>query len=442
MQPPRTRYARSGDVSIAFQVMGNSPIDLIHVPPFISNLELQWQNHNQARYFRRLASFSRLIMFDKRGTGLSDRTGIASLEERMDDVRAVMDEVGSERAAVFGSSEGGAMALLFAATYPERVPALILYGAYPRLAAGPDYPDGLPYEVCQQAIETVRTRWGEGVFSAAVADPSGGADQHFVEEHARWERLSASPGAAVALLRMIFELDVRHLLPVVHVPTLVIYRAADMYHAVGSRYLGAHISGAKTVELPGNNYLPHLGDQEAILGEIEEFLTGQRPVPELERVLATVLFTDIVDATRTAVEHGDRTWRELLEVHHAVVREELERFRGREIDTAGDGFFAAFDGPARAVRAAVAIATRVHGLGIDVRAGVHTGECEVMERKLSGLAVHIGARVAALAGPGEVLVSNTVKDLVAGSGLKFRDCGMQSLKGVPGTWQLYSVERP
>jgi class 3 adenylate cyclase len=429
-------------VSIAFQVMGDGPVDLIHVPPFISNLELQWQDPNQARYFRRLASFSRLIMFDKRGTGLSDRTGIASLEERMDDVRAVMDEVGSERAAVFGSSEGGAMALLFATTYPERVPALILYGAYPRLTAAPDYPEGLPQEVCDQALETVRTRWGQGVFSASVADPSRGGDQGFVERHARWERLSASPGAAVALLRMIFDLDVRHLLPAVHVPTLVIYRAADMYHAFGSRYLGAHISGAKTVELPGDKYVPYLGDYEAILGEIEEFVTGQRSVPELDRVLATVVFTDIVDATRTAVERGDRGWRELLEVHHAVVREELERFRGREIDTAGDGFFAAFDGPARAVRAAVAITTRVHDLGIDVRAGVHTGECEVMERKLSGIAVHIGARVAALAGPGEVLVSGTVRDLVAGSGLRFRDRGTQALKGVPGAWQLYSVESP
>lgn len=440
MQAPQTHYARNGDVSIAFQVVGNGPIDLIHVPPFISNLELQWQDHNQARYFTRLASFSRLIMFDKRGTGLSDRTGIASLEERMDDVRAVMDEVGSERAALFGSSEGGAMALLFATTYPERVPALILYGAYPRLAAAPDYPEGLPDEVCQRAIETVRTRWGQGVFRAGVVARSRESDLRFVQTQARWERLSASPGAALALLRMIFDLDVRHLLPAVHVPTLVIYRAGDIYHAPGSRYLGAHIPGAKTVELPGEDYFPYLGGQEAILGEIEEFLTGHRSIVDPDRVLATVLFTDIVDATRKAVEHGDRRWRELLESHHAVVREELERFRGREIDTAGDGFFAAFDGPARAVRAAVAITARVQKLGIDVRAGVHTGECEVMEHKLSGVAVHIGARVAALAGPGEVLVSSTVKDLVAGSGLKFRERGMHGLKGVPGAWQLYSVE--
>jgi class 3 adenylate cyclase len=437
---PETKYARNGDVSIAYQLLGNGPIDLVCVPPFVSNLELQWQDPNQARYFRRLASFSRLIMFDKRGTGLSDRTGIATLEERMDDVRAVMDAVGCERAALFGSSEGGAMSLLFTTTYPERVTALILYGAYPRLSAAPDYPEGYSPDVCEQRLERVRTRWGEGIVSASVGAASRVADPAFVGAQARWERLSASPSAAVALVRMLFNIDVRHVVTAVRVPTLVIYRTGDLVHAAGSRYLAAHIPGAKTVELPGDDYFPYLGDQEAILGAIEEFLTGARPFPDADRVLATVLFTDIVDATRKAVELGDRRWRELLDAYHGLIREELTRFRGREIDTAGDGVLAAFDGPARAIRAGRAITEAVRRLGIEIRAGVHTGECEVLRDKLAGIAVHIGARVASLAGPGEVLVSSTVKDLVAGSGLKFRERGVHALKGVPGAWQLYSVE--
>jgi class 3 adenylate cyclase len=437
---PKTRYARSGDVHIAYQVLGDGPIDLVHVPPFISNLELQWRDPDQARYFRRLASFSRLIMFDKRGTGLSDRTDIASLEERMDDVRAVMDAVGSERAAVFGSSEGGAMSLLFAATYPHRVTALALYGAYPRMSAAPDYPEGLSQEFREQALEAVGTRWGQGVLSAHRMNPTRASDLAWLEAQGGRERLTTSPGTAVALMRMNFEIDVRHILSTVQVPVLVIYRTADAFHAAGSRYLGSHIPGAKTVELPGEDYLPHLGDQDAILDEIEEFLTGVRPVPEPDRVLATVLFTDIVGSTDRAVALGDRRWRDLLDSYYGVLRRELARFRGREVKTMGDGFLATFDGPARAIRCACAISDGVRPLGIEIRAGLHTGECELMGDDVGGIAVHIGARVAASAGPGEVVVSSTVKDLVAGSGLRFADRGTHDLRGVPGEWRLFAVE--
>jgi class 3 adenylate cyclase len=436
---PETKYARSGDISIAYQVVGDGAVDVIYVPPFVSNLELQWQDPQQARYLQRLASFSRLVMFDKRGTGLSDRSGVATLEERMDDVRAVMDVVGVERAAVFGTSEGGAMSLLFATTYPERVQALILYGAYARIRSAPDYPDGLSPEFAAARLEDLRSRWGQGIMATFMA-PERAADVAFMERQARWERLSASPGAAVALYQLICEIDVRHLLPTVRVPTLILHREGDPTHAPRSRFLGRHIPGARMVELPGREYYPFLGDQDTLLGEIEEFLTGTRSRPDVDRVLATVLFTDIVDATRTAVELGDEKWRELLESHHTLIRDEIKRFRGREVDTAaGDGFLAAFDGPARAVRAAVAIVNRVRPLGLRVRAGIHTGECDVMDNKLSGVAVHTGARVASKAEPDEVLVSSTVKDLVAGSGLRFRDRGTFELKGIPGRWQLYSV---
>jgi len=435
---PEIKYVRNGDVSIAYQVLGKGPVDIIYVPPFVSNLDLQWQEPEQARYLQRLASFSRLVMFDKRGTGLSDRTGIATLEERMDDVRAVMDAVGLERGVVFGTSEGGAMSLLFTATYPERVQALILYGAYARQVATPDYPEGISPEIAKDRMEALRTRWGQGIMASVLAAERV-ADPAFLERQARWERLSASPGAVVALYQMICELDVRHLLTAVKVPTLILHRVGDRTHASQSRFLGRHIPGARMVELPGKEYYPFFGDQDAIFGEIEEFLTGTRSRPDVDRVLATVLFTDIVDSTRKAVELGDQKWRELLESHHSLIRDELKRFRGREVDTAGDGFFAVFDGPARAIRAAVAIVEKLLRLGIPVRAGIHTGECDVMDNKLSGVAVHTGARVASLARPGEVLVSSTVKDLVAGSGLRFGDRGVHELKGIPGGWQLYSV---
>jgi class 3 adenylate cyclase len=440
---PETRYAKSGDVNIAYQVAGDGPFDLVHVPAFVSNLELQWEDPDERRYFERLASFCRLIMFDKRGTGLSDRVAVATLEERMDDLRAVMDAAGSQRAAVYGSSEGGALSILFTATYPERVSALALYGAYPRMTWAPDYPDGVPEEGWAETLRHVEETWGRGheagLLLYALA-PGRVDDLAWRKAHGRWERLSASPGAAVAIQRMVRELDVRDLLPAIRVPTLVVYRTADYFHAVGSRYLGAHIPGAKVVELQGNDYFPYLGDQDAIIDEVEEFLTGVRPVPAPDRALATVLFTDIVSSTERAAALGDDAWTRTLDRHDALVAHEVERHRGREINTTGDGVLATFDGPARAVRCAQAICAAVRSLGIEVRAGLHTGEIELRSADIGGIAVHIGQRVSALAGPGQVLVSSTVKDLVAGSGIAFADRGSHVLKGVPDEWRVFAVE--
>jgi class 3 adenylate cyclase len=440
---PETRYAKSGDVNIAYQVVGDGPFDLIHVPPFVSNLELQWEDPAERRYFERLASFCRLIMFDKRGTGLSDRVAVATLEERMDDLRAVMDAVGSPRAAVFGGSESGALSILFTTTYPERVSALVLYGAYPRMTWAPDYPDGIPEELWAGVREHIEEHWGRGQeagFFLYILTPDRVDDPAWRKAHGRWERLSASPGAAVAICQMVLQIDVRHLLSAIRVPTLVVYRTADFAHAVGSRYLGAHIPGAKVVELPGSDYFPYLGDQDAILDEVEEFLTGVRPVPVPDRALATVLFTDIVSSTERAAALGDDAWTRRLDRHDALVAHEVERHRGREINTTGDGMLATFDGPARAVRCAQAICETVRSLGIEVRAGLHTGEIELRGADIGGIAVHIGQRVSALAGPGEVLVSSTVKDLVAGSGITFTDRGSHVLKGVPDEWRVFAVE--
>jgi class 3 adenylate cyclase len=440
---PETRYAKSGDVNIAYQIVGDGPFDLIHVPMFVSNLELQWEDPAERRYYERLSSFCRLIMFDKRGTGLSDRVAVATLEERMEDLRAVMDAAGSQRAAVFGSSEGGALSILFTATYPERVSALVLYGAYPRMAWAPDYPDGIPEEIHALTVQHFEENWGrgqEGGIPVWALAPDRADDPAWRKAHGRWERLSASPGAAVAAYQMIREIDVRHLLSAIRVPTLVLYRMADLAHAAGSRYLGAHIPGAKVVEVPGNTYWPYLGDQDAILDEIEEFLTGVRPVPEPDRALATVLFTDIVSSTERAATLGDDAWTRTLDRHDAQVAREVERHRGRKINTTGDGMLATFDGPARAVRCAQAICRAVRPLGIEVRAGLHTGEIELRGADIGGIAVHIGQRVSALAGPSEVLVSSTVKDLVAGSGITFTDRGPHTLKGVPDQWRVFAVE--
>jgi class 3 adenylate cyclase len=436
---PVTRYAKSGDVNIAYQVVGDGPFDLIHVPAFVSNLELQWEDPAERRYFERLASFSRLIMFDKRGTGLSDRVAVATLEERMDDLRAVMDAAGSQRAAVYGSSEGGALSILFTTTYPERVSALVLYGAYARLAWAPDYPDGVPDEMWDAGLPQLEANWGRGLPLWALT-PGRVDDPAWRRAHGRWERLSASPGAAVAIQQMIRELDVRHLLSAIQVPTLVVYRTADITHAVGSRYLGEQIPGAKVVELEGSDYFPYLGDQDAILDEVEEFLTGVRPVHVPDRALATVLFTDIVSSTERAATLGDDDWTRVLDHHDARIGREVERHRGRKINTTGDGILATFDGPAPAIRCAQAICAQVRSLGIEVRAGLHTGEIEHRGDDIGGIAVHIGQRVSALAGPGEVLVSSTVKDLVAGSGITFSDRGPHLLKGVPGEWRVFAVE--
>lgn len=437
-----TRYAKSGDIHIAYQMTGSGPLDLVFVPGFVSHVEFQWENTHVARFLRRLGSFSRLICFDKRGTGLSDRVGsIPTLEERMDDVRAVMDAAGSQRAALLGISEGGPMCALFAATYPERTSALILYGAIAKAAWAPDAPWGRTREQLEARLKEAGRTWGTGA-SLPLYAPSLAGDDSVRKWWATFERASASPGAALAIIRMNWEIDVRHALPAIHVPTLILHRAGDRaVNVEQGRVYADRIPGAKYMEFPGDDHAPVVGDSDTLLDEIEEFLTGVRHGPEPDRVLATVLFTDIVDSTKRAAELGDRQWADLLEQHNRLVRQELERFRGREIETTGDGFHAHFDGPGRAIRCARAIVERVHGLGIDIRAGLHTGEVEITNGTVRGLALHIGARVAAQAGRGEVLVSNTVKDLVAGSGMHFDDRGVHALKGVPGEWRLFAVER-
>jgi class 3 adenylate cyclase len=436
---PRTRYVKSGEVHIAYQVLGDGPIDLLWVPGFVSHLEYDWEHPRPARFFRRLASFSRLIRFDKRGTGLSDRVAIPTLEERMDDVRAVLDATGSSRAALIGVSEGGPMSLLYAATYPERTSALVLYGSYARRAWAPDHPFGVTSERMRGILETLEKDWGASV-AMEIWSPSMLGDDAYKQWRATYLRLAASPGAAISVMRMNMEIDARHVLPAIGVPTLVLHRAGDRLTPVDqARHMAKHIRCAKLVELPGEDHTPWVGDTDALLDEIEEFLTGIRHGPEPDRILATVLFTDIVGSTKRAVELGDRDWRELLAQHHAIVRRQLARFRGHEVNIAGDGFLATFDGPGRAIRCAVSICREVRSLGIDVRAGLHSGECQVEDSKVEGIAVHIGSRVAATAKPGEVLVSSTVKDLVVGSGIAFEDRGMHALKGVPGEWHLFAV---
>jgi class 3 adenylate cyclase len=437
---PETRYARSGDVNIAYQIVGEGPFDLVYVPGWISNVELMWEEPNHARLLSRLASFSRLILFDKRGTGMSDPVPLdrlPTLEQRMDDVRAVMDAADSEEAALFGSSEGGLMSILFSATYPERTRALVTHAIYAKRMWSPDYPWAPTPEARAAEIEETERTWG-GEMDISVLAPSG--DEAFKRRAVAYLRRSASPGAAVALLRMNTQIDVRAALPTISVPTLVLHRVGDLDVKVEeARWIASQIPGAKLVELPGDDHLIWAGDVDGLVDEVEDFLTGSRPAHTGDRVLATVLFTDIVGATERAAELGDRRWREVLERHHSIVRRELERFRGREVDTAGDGFLATFDGPARAVRCSRAIQQAIGELGLEIRAGVHTGEVELTDGKVTGIAVHTGARVAALAGPSEVLVSGTVKDLVAGSGIEFDDRGTHELKGVPGEWRLYAV---
>jgi len=441
-----TRYARSGDVSIAYQVVGEGPLDLVYVPGAFSNVDLLWEDPARGPFFERVVRFSRLIVFDKRGTGASDRVGgLANLETRMDDVRAVMEAAGSERAAVVGASEGGPMSILFAATYPERTAALVVYGSMPRFVWAPDWPYGQPLDEYMRDAEESARVWGTEHGAMEFMRSQGRTPtEELVRWHASRQRLTASPGDVIALEQMNAQIDVRHVLPTVRVPTLVLHRVEDELPIEAARWTAAQIPGARLAELPGGPHMPYYGDSEAVLRELEAFVTGVHEdggwdAPEPDRVLATVLFTDIVGSTAKAVELGDRRWRELVQEHHSLVRRQLARYRGRELDTAGDGFFASFDGPARAIRCACAISQNVHRLGIDVRAGLHTGECETIDGKVGGIAVHIGARVAAEAGPGEILVSSTVKDLVAGSGLEFEDRGAAALKDVPGEWRLFAV---
>jgi class 3 adenylate cyclase len=439
---PATRYVKSDDVHIAYQVIGEGPLDLLFVPGFVSHIEEIWQSPAASSFLRRLASFSRLILFDKRGTGMSDRgSQVFTLEQRMHDVRAILDEVGSDRAALFGVSEGGPMSLLYAATYPERTSALILYGSYAKRSWAPDYPFGWKNEQWQRVLENIERNWGtpQGI-NIEMWAPSLAQDPSASERMASYFRAAASPGAAAAIMKMNREIDVRHVLSAIRTPTLILHRVGDRVSEIEHARIMAHgIPDAKLVELPGIDHTFWVNDNGALLGQIEQFLTGKRHAYESERVLATVLFTDIVGSTEQAVALGDNSWRELLTAFYAKVREVIRNFRGREINTAGDGFFAAFDGPARAIRCAGAIREAVRSLGLEVRCGLHTGECELVGEDLAGIAVHIGARVAALAAPGEVLVSQTVRDLVAGSGLNFEELGVYTLKGVPSEWRLFQA---
>jgi class 3 adenylate cyclase len=438
----RTEYARSGNLHIAYQVLGRGPLDLVYVPGWVSHGELAWEEPTLARFFHRLASFSRLILFDKRGTGLSDRVpneAPATLDERMDDVRAVLEAVGSQRAAIFENSEGGSMSVLFAATHPERTVALVTFGIFAKRLFSPDYPWAPTPEQRERAYDLVEREWGRDMDLTDLA-PTVAGNEPLKQRLATYFRRSASPGAAVALLRMNTLIDVREVLPAIRVPTLILHRTGDRDANVEEgRWIASRISGARFVELPGYDHLPWVGDQDALLDEVEEFLTGVRRGPDPNRILATVLFTDIAGSTELAARLGDRAWRELLEMHHLLVRKELVRFRGREVDTAGDGFLALFDGPTRAMRCALAIRDAVRHLGMEIRAGVHTGEVEGEGDKVRGIAVHAGARVAGAAKAGEVLVSGTVKDLAAGSGIQLSKRGRHVLKGVPGEWHLFAA---
>jgi class 3 adenylate cyclase len=437
---PETNYVKSGDIHIAYQTLGTANQDLVYLAGIFSHIELQWEHPLYERFLTRLSSFVRLIMLDMRGVGLSDRAGqLPLLEDQMDDLTAVLDRVGASKTAIFGASQAAPMAILYAASFPEKVSALVLYGAYASAQRREDYSWGRDPEWIAQFLAQLENRWGQGTFLEQVA-PSQTGDAVFQEWWARFERFSSSPGNAVAYARAHINDDVRDLLGSVSVPTLVIQRAGDTYRGAGQgKYLAERIPGARFVELQGRDHLPFVGNSDEIVEEIEEFLTGARSGSELGRVLATILFTDIVDSTGKAVELGDSRWNRLLASHNQIINLQLSKHRGRLIDTAGDGVLALFDGPARAIRCALAIRDSVHDLGLRVRVGLHTGEVEVGADDISGLGVHIGARIAALAGPDEVLVSRTVKDLVAGSGIGFQERGVHELKGVPDRWELFFV---
>jgi class 3 adenylate cyclase len=436
-------YADSNGVNIAYQVHGEGPLDLLLVPGFVSHAELLPEEPSIARFFRRLASFSRLVVFDKRGQGLSDRPPRPpTLEESMDDVAAVIEAAGLKRPSVFGISEGGPMSLLFAASHPGEVSSLILFGTFVRMLEAPDFPAGVPGSALDRWGERVRSEWGGAVAIDQWA-PSRVGDREFERWWARLLRQGTSPAGAIALMDLYREIDVRAALPALDLPTLVMHRTGDrMIPVAQGRYIAEHIEGARYVEMPGRDHLPFAGDLDAILDEVEEFLVGSRGASEAERSLATVLFTDIVGSTEKAAELGDRRWRELLERHDAAVRRQLKLHRGREVKTMGDGFLATFDGPARAIRCACALQEEIGGLGLEVRAGIHTGEVELIGDDVGGMAVNIGARIGALAGAGEVLVSSTVRELVVGSGLDFADRGIRPLKGAPGEWRLFAVDSP
>jgi class 3 adenylate cyclase len=433
------KYAKNGDVHLAYRIFGDGPRDMVLVPGTLSHAELTWERGSFEHLLGRLTSFARVVVFDKRGQGLSDRAAAAeqTLEERIGDIRAVMDAAGSERATIYGWSEGGPASLMFSATYPERTTSLVLYGTF---ASVKDPPWSEPRERWGQMLTSFENHWGEGILLERNA-PSMWGDENARQAIGRIERASASPGSILTLMWANYELDVRHILPAIRVPALILHRVGDVLVPVEcGRYLAQNIPGARFVELPGTDHTVFdIATQDVIADQIEDFITGSHHHPETDRVVATVMFTDIVGSTERASGMGDQRWRELLGDWYTVVRKELAAFRGREVDTAGDGVLATFDGPARAIRCASSIRQQVQALGLRVRTGLHTGECELTGDDVVGIAVHIAARVAAIAGPNEVMVSRTVKDLVAGSGLTFNDRGAHTLKGVPDEWQLYVV---
>jgi pimeloyl-ACP methyl ester carboxylesterase len=438
--PPRTRYASSGDAHIAYQVFGEGDLDLVFIPGFVSNLEHYWEMPRVPELLERLASFARVVMFDKRGTGLSDPVaGPPPLEQRMDDMQAVMEAAGVERAALFGISEGGPASVLFAATYPERTSALVLYGATPRFRTDSDISWGATDEQIEAVLADISARWGEGAMLEMFA-PTAAGDPQMAAVWGRFQRAGASPAMGRAVVAALFEIDVRDILPTIRVPTLILHRKGDLIAPVeGARLMAKRIPDARLVEFEGDDHVPFTGDFEPVMDEMEEFLTGARQTRPLDRILATVMFTDIVDSTKRAAKEGDRRWRDLIKRHDELTRRQLDRFRGREVKALGDGFLATFDGPARAIECACAVRDGVGPLGLELRAGLHTGECELDRHDVRGIAVNIGARVGALAEANEVLVSSTVKDLVVGADLEFADRGEHELKGVPGRWRLYAA---
>lgn len=442
---PEVRYAKGDEGYVAYAIYGEGPQDVLFIPHWATNLEAMWDEPSVVRYFDRLARYSRVICFDKRGSGLSDPVPLAALptlEAWMDDARLAMDAAGSERAALVGDTEGGPMAMLFAATYPERASALVLINSFARWRRAADYPAGMPEAAIERLIEAYSSAYGTGAFLEVTA-PSMAADARFRRWQGHLERLAMPPGASATMYRWVLEADVRSVLPSIRVPTLIIHRKHNLHHRVGhGRYLAKAIDGARYVELPGADSYPfYAGDAGAVLDEVLAFLTGRREVAAHDRVLATVMFTDIVGSTELAARLGDQSWLDLRDAHNALVRQLIERFRGHEIQTTGDGFLATFDGPARGVRCAVEIAAAVRSLGLEVRVGLHTGEVELADGAVGGIAVHLAQRVMSSGLAGRVMVSSTVRDLVIGSGIEFAERGARALKGVPGVWQLFEVER-
>lgn len=434
------RYAVNDGVHIAYTVVADGPVDVVYAPGIWSNLDVMWEEARWARFLDRLASFARLIVFDMRSVGLSDRgSGPPFLESQMDDISAVMKAAGSESAVVFGGARGGAMSMLFAATHPDRVRALVLYAAVAKTVRSADFPQGKSEHDQQVFFDRFVAEMGTGR-NLDLQGPAGLDDPRFVRWWARFERLVATPSAYRELALIFKDLDVRAVLPSIQAPTLVVQRVGDRITPVAqAHFLAEAIPGARLVELPGDDHIPFLGDADALVDEIEEFVTGSRRAPDSDSFLSTVLFTDIVNSTARQAAMGDRAWKDVVLAHHELVRDALDRWRGVENDTAGDGFYATFDGPARAVRCALEVSDRVRDLGIEIRAGIHTGECEIVDGKCGGIAVAIGARIAGLAGASQILVSQTVKDLVTGSGLSFEDYGEHALKGVTQPWRLFAA---